>query len=65
MYDSQFLPTNNKSHFFHSDYIFFQYLIWKTMSRFQNKPMADFPLVIENMFFTQESYIPDDGKIIY
>lgn len=35
------------------------------MSRFQNKPMADFPLVIENMFFTQESYIPDDGKIIY
>lgn len=32
------------------------------MSRFQNKPMADFPLVIENMFFTQERSISDDSK---
>lgn len=40
-----------------------QYLVWKTMSRFQNKAMTDFPLVIENMFFAQETPIPEDGKM--
>ncbi len=32
------------------------------MSRLQNKSESEIPLVLENLFFHQETPIPEDGK---
>lgn len=61
----KFLPGN----YLNNDQLlpksFYIMLIWRAFGRLQVKPISEIPLVIENISFIRETFVPQDGDLTF